>query len=150
MAWPWLLTLLKYGYVIVSVDVRGSGASYGTFRGLFSPEETNDAYDITEWLAVQPWSDGNIGMYGRSYMGITQFMAASKAPPHLKAIFPEMSEFDHYSFVYPGGVFHDDFFRQWGNMIKKLDTDGMAVTEDMNKAMLARSIEGTCSQSGRV
>jgi putative CocE/NonD family hydrolase len=141
LEWPWLQTLLKYGYVVVSVDVRGSGASYGTFRGLFSPEETNDAYDITEWLAVQPWSDGNIGMYGRSYMGITQFMAASKAPPHLKAIFPEMSEFDHYSFVYPGGVFHDDFFRQWGNMINMLDTDGMAVDEDQNEAMLQEALK---------
>jgi hypothetical protein len=139
--WSWLQTVLKYGYVIVSVDVRGSGASYGTFEGLFSPEETNDAYDITEWLATQPWSDGNIGMYGRSYMGITQFMAASKAPPHLKAIFPEMSEFDHYSFIYPGGVFHDDFFRQWGNMIKELDTDGMAVDEDMNKTMLQEALK---------
>ncbi len=141
LEWPWLQTLLKYGYVVVSVDVRGSGASYGTFRGLFSPEETNDAYDITEWLAVQPWSDGNIGMYGRSYMGITQFMAASKAPPHLKAIFPEMAEFDHYSFFYPGGVFQDDFFRQWGNMINMLDTDGMAVDEDQDKAMLQEALK---------
>ena len=120
LAWPWLRTVSRYGYVIVSVDVRGSGASFGTNRGPFSPEETRDAYDITEWLAVQPWSDGNIGMLGRSYMGITQFMAASTAPPHLKAIFPEMSEFDRYSFIYPGGVFHDDFFRQWGSMIKKV------------------------------
>jgi hypothetical protein len=139
--WPYILPLLKYGYVIVSVDVRGSGASFGKYLGLFSPEETNDAYDITEWLAAQPWSDGNIGMYGRSYLGITQYMAASKAPPHLKAIFPEMSEFDHYSFVYPGGVFHDDFFRRWGNMIKILDTDGMAVTEDLNKTKLQDALK---------
>ena len=39
-AWPWLRTLTKYGYILVSVDVRGSGASFGTFRGPFSPEET--------------------------------------------------------------------------------------------------------------
>ena len=139
--WPHILPLLKYGYVIVSVDVRGSGASFGKYLGLFSPEETNDAYDITEWLAAQPWSDGNIGMYGRSYLGITQYMAASEAPPHLKAIFPEMSEFDHYSFMYPGGVFHDDFFRRWGNMIKKLDTDGLAVTEDLNKTDLQDALK---------
>ena len=139
--WPYILPILKFGYVIVSVDVRGGGASYGKYVGLFSPEETNDAYDITEWLATQPWSNGNIGMYGRSYMGITQFMAASKAPPHLKAIFPEMAEFDHYSFIYPGGVFHNDFFRQWGNMIKKLDSDGMAVTEDLDKLMLQEALK---------
>lgn len=139
--WPWLQTVLKHGYVIVAVDVRGSGASFGTFRGPFSPEETNDAYDITEWLAVQPWSDGNIGMYGRSYMGIAQLMAASTAPPHLKAIFPEMAEFDHYSFFYPGGVFRDDFIRQWGVKIDMLDTDGLAVDEDADKAMLQAALK---------
>jgi putative CocE/NonD family hydrolase len=139
--WHWLQTLLKYGYVIVSVDVRGSGASFGTNRGLFSPEETRDAYDITEWLAVQPWSNGNIGMFGRSYLGITQYLAASTAPPHLKAIFPEMAEFDHYSFFYPGGVFHDDFIRQWGKVVKKLDADGSAVDVDTNKAMLQAALK---------
>ncbi len=139
--WHYLQTVLKYGYVIVSVDVRGTGASFGTYRDLFSPEETRDAYDITEWLAVQPWSDGNIGMFGRSYLGITQFMAASTAPPHLKAIFPEMSEFDRYSFIYPGGVFHDDFFRQWGNMINRLDADGSAVDEDLDRIMLQEALK---------
>jgi hypothetical protein len=139
--WHYPDTVWKYGYVIASVDVRGSGASFGTYRGLFSPEETRDAYDITEWLAVQPWSDGNIGMFARSYMGITQFMAASTAPPHLKAIFPEMSEFDHYSFIYPGGVFHEDFFRQWGNMVNRLDTDGSAVNEDPDKTMLQEALK---------
>jgi uncharacterized protein len=139
--WHYPDTVWKYGYVLVSVDVRGSGASFGTYRGLFSPEETRDAYDITEWLAIQPWSDGNIGMFARSYMGITQFMAASTAPPHLKAIFPEMSEFDHYSFIYPGGVFHEDFFRQWGNMVNRLDTDGSPVNEDPDRTMLQEALK---------
>jgi len=139
---PYLQTVLQYDYVIVSVDIRGTGASFGTYRDLFSPEETRDAYDITEWLAVQPWSDGNIGMFGRSYLGITQFMAASTAPPHLKAIFPEMSEFDHYSFNYPGGVFHDDFFREWGNMINMLDSDGLPVDEDIDRIMLQEALKG--------
>ena len=140
--WPYMQTILNYGYVIVAVDVRGSGASFGTYQGLFSPEETRDAYDITEWLAVQPWSDGNIGMFGRSYWGITQFMAASTAPPHLKAIFPEMSEFDHYSFIYPGGIFHEDFFRQWGNMVNRLDSDGLPVNEDPDGTMLQEALKG--------
>jgi uncharacterized protein len=140
--WPYMQTILNYGYVIVAVDVRGSGASFGTYLGLFSPEETRDAYDITEWLAIQPWSDGNIGMFGRSYWGITQFMAASTAPPHLKAIFPEMSEFDHYSFIYPGGIFHEDFFRQWGNMVNRLDSDGLPVNEDPDRTMLQEALKG--------
>ena len=138
---PYLETVLQYGYVIVSVDIRGTGASFGTFQDLFTPEDTSDAYDITEWLAVQPWSDGNIGMYGRSYMGITQFMAASAAPPHLKAIFPEMAEFDRYTFVSPGGVFHNDFFRQWGRNINELDASGLAVDDDTDQAMLQDALK---------
>jgi putative CocE/NonD family hydrolase len=139
--WHYLQTLLKHGYIIVSVDVRGSGASFGTYQGPFSPEETRDAYDITEWLAVQPWSNGNIGMYGRSYLGITQYMAASTAPPHLKAIFPEMAEFDHYSFFYPGGMFRDDFIRQWGKMLQTLDADGLPVEVDSNNTLLKEALK---------
>jgi uncharacterized protein len=139
--WSYLLNLVKYGYILVSVDARGTGASYGTFRGPFSPEETNDAYEITEWLAAQPWSTGKIGMYGRSYLGVNQYMAASKAPPHLKAIFPEMAEFDHYSLTYPGGVFHDEFFRQWGNKVKKLNTGGSPVTEDLDGSLLQAALK---------
>ena len=68
----WLHTLLRYGYVIAAVDVRGGGASYGTRNGPFTPEEAQDAYDITEWFAAQSWSNGKIGMYGGSYLGISQ------------------------------------------------------------------------------
>jgi hypothetical protein len=144
----WLQTVLKHGYVIAAVDVRGSGASYGTYQGPFSPEETRDAYDITEWLAVQPWSNGNIGMYGRSYLGITQYMAASTAPPHLKAIFPEMAAFDLYPFAYPGGVLHDDFLRRWGNLVKGLDATGAAVDEDTDRTMLREALQGHAANRG--
>ena len=96
--------LLKYGYVLAFVDVRGSGASLGSNDGPFSEAEANDAYDITEWLARQPWSNGRIGMFGTSYMGIAQYFAAARRPPSLKAIFPEKAMFDLYDFVRPGGI----------------------------------------------
>ena len=99
---PWLFEVVAHGYVVLSVDVRGGGASFGVNQGQFSQLEARDAYDVTEWIAVQPWCDGSVGMYGRSYLGITQYFAASQAPPHLKAIFPEMASFDHYSYVFAG------------------------------------------------
>src|SRR6188474_682615 len=68
--------LLKSGYIIAAVDTRGGGASFGTQPGFFSPAESQDAYEVTEWLGRQPWSTGNIGMTGRSYLGITQLFAA--------------------------------------------------------------------------
>lgn len=138
----WLQQVLKHGYIIAAVDVRGGGASYGSRQGPFTREEAQDAYDITEWLASQPWCNGKVGMYGRSYLGITQYMAAGKAPPHLKAIFPEMALFDGYSFVYPGGVFHYDFLATWSKMVKDMDNDKQVarVGEDLDGKMLEEAI----------
>ncbi|MCK4337438.1 MAG: CocE/NonD family hydrolase [Candidatus Aminicenantes bacterium] len=124
--------LLKRGYIIGVVDVRGAGASFGRSTGVFTKEETQDAYEITEWFAAQPWCDGNIGMFGGSYLGITQIMAASKKPPHLKAIFPMVALFDLYEFSIPGGVFRDDFIRTWGALTWQLDTQDIAAPVDMD------------------
>ena len=134
----WLQTIIKHGYIVASVDVRGGGASYGTRTGTFTPAEAQDAYDITEWFAAQPWCDGNIGMYGGSYLGITQYTAAGTAPPHLKAIMPQVSMFDLYSFVYPGGVFQDDFIVAWSDLVNQLDNEMPlpAVDEDTQQKML--------------
>jgi len=120
---PALRKILRHGYIIAAVDVRGSGASFGTRKGIFTPEEARDTYDVVEWFAEQPWCDGNIGMYGGSYLGITQYIAAGMAPPHLKAIMPVFAMFDLYSFAYPGGVLQDDFLNEWSQMVKKLDLE---------------------------
>jgi uncharacterized protein len=100
--------LVKYGYVVAIVDFRGLYASYGHNvaynRGEWLTAARRDAYDITEWLAGQPWSNGNIGMWGCSATGGSQLQAATTAPPHLKAIFPMSCEFDAYPFRVPGGM----------------------------------------------
>jgi putative CocE/NonD family hydrolase len=129
----WLTTMLKHGYVVVSVDVRGSGASFGTYDGPFSEKESQDAYDVTEWLAKQDWSNGKIGMFGVSYLAITQYMAASQKPPHLKAIIPEKAMFDFYSFGYPGGIFRQDFTFSWSNLTKSLSFLAPAPPVDEDK-----------------
>lgn len=118
---PWLQPVLKHGYIFASVDVRGTGASFGASLGSFTPQEARDAYDLTEWFAAQPWCTGKIGMYGISYLGITQYLAASQAPPHLTAVMPDMAMFDLYSFVFPGGVCQDDFLAGWSQLTRMLD-----------------------------
>jgi uncharacterized protein len=75
------------GYIHVIANVRGTGGSGGTF-GFFDAQERRDMYDLVEWAAGQPWSDGNVGMVGVSYFAMTQLEAAVEQPPHLKAIFP--------------------------------------------------------------
>jgi len=100
--------LVEHGYVVAIADFRGLYASYGTNVGYNRGEWTDaahwDAYDITEWLAMQPWSTGKVGMWGCSATGGSQLQAASTAPPHLKAIFPMSCEFDAYPFGVLGGV----------------------------------------------
>ena len=63
-----------------------------------------DAYDFIEWVAAQPWCDGNVGMIGISYFGSMQVLAAAERPPHLKAIFVSGGHYDFYETTYHGGV----------------------------------------------
>jgi putative CocE/NonD family hydrolase len=102
------LQLVKYGYNVAVVDFRGLYASYGRNRSYnrgewLAPART-DAYDMTEWFARQPYSNGRIGMWGCSATGGSQMQAATTLPPHLKAIMPMSAEFDVYPFEVYGGV----------------------------------------------
>ncbi len=127
---PTLQRLVKHGYVFVGVGVRGSGASFGRYEGLFSPAETQDASDIMDWLAAQTWSDGNLGMWGASYLGITQYMAASTGHPALKAIMPNVALLDMYDALYTGGIYRKDMFDHWGLLTRNLDRNFVATPVD--------------------
>jgi putative CocE/NonD family hydrolase len=96
--------LLEGGYVIAVADVRGKGASFGARRGFQDRTEALDGYDLVQWLAEQPWSNGRIGMYGCSYLGGTAVHVASTAPPALQAIFAGATDLDKFSFVRKGGI----------------------------------------------
>jgi predicted acyl esterase len=70
-----------------------------------------DSYDLIEWIAQQPWCDGNVGMVGISGFGAEQFNVAKQQPPHLKAIFPfdprgAYGKLGSFREEYPGGVLH--------------------------------------------
>jgi len=75
------------GYTHVIANLRGTCGSGGTFT-FFDAQERRDVHDLVEWVAAQPWCDGNVGMIGISYFAMTQLEAAVERPPHLKAIFP--------------------------------------------------------------
>ena len=95
------------GYVHVIGDLRGSGASEGEHVGNYNAGGVplgQDAYDLIEWVAEQPWCDGNVGMIGISYYGSMQVLAAAERPPHLKAIFVSGGHFDFYETTYHGGI----------------------------------------------
>lgn len=79
----------EHGYIFASVDSRGRGNSGGDFVPWF--REAEDGYDLVEWLAAQPWSNGHVGSWGGSYGGKNQWAWAALKPPHLRSIVPASS-----------------------------------------------------------
>jgi len=127
------LGLVKYGYVVGVVDQRGMYASYGTtYSG-----GSWDAYDMTEWFASQPWSDGNIGMWGCSATGASQLAAANLMPPSLKAIFPMSCGFSsRRGASLPADTPSYPSDTDKPGEIPANDAIAVAVDEDVDKAML--------------
>lgn len=107
------------GYATLLVDFRGLGSSSGVVWDAMDPREAKDGAEMVEWTAGQPWCDGNVGMWGMSYGGITSFKTAAAQPPHLKAIVPIMGSLDIYhDFLYPGGCLNClGAFGAWGSFM---------------------------------
>jgi putative CocE/NonD family hydrolase len=87
------LRMVEAGYAVAIQDVRGRFASGGTYDDLYL-HEAADGTDAVGWAATQPWSDGNVGMYGISYMGACQWLAAVSGHPALRALAPVTSPND--------------------------------------------------------
>lgn len=103
--------LAAHGYNVVVCNVRGTGDSGGVWTQASSPEEARDNYDLVEWLAAQPWSDGRVGQEGFSYGGFTTYRVAALRPPHLVAIAPQQSQSNLYlDDPYKGGIWSNS---QW-------------------------------------
>ena len=85
------------GIAGVRVDIRGSGESEGVIDGEYTPRELSDACEILEWIAAQPWSNGNVGMMGISWGGFNCLQVAALKPPQLKAVISIASTVDRYN-----------------------------------------------------
>jgi putative CocE/NonD family hydrolase len=102
----------RRGYMVVIQDVRGRWKSGGDFYP-FAHEEADGA-EAVEWAARLPGANGKVGMYGYSYPGATQLLAARARPPSLKAIAPGMTASQyHDSWTYQGGAFSLAFALSW-------------------------------------
>ncbi|MBA3822536.1 MAG: CocE/NonD family hydrolase [Ktedonobacterales bacterium] len=109
---PAILRFVRAGYAVVLQDVRGRFASAGDFTPF--AHEAADGADTVAWAAAQPWSTGRVGMIGGSYVGATQWLAATQAPPALAAIAPSLTASnlrDHW--VFHGGALEQGFLRYW-------------------------------------
>jgi uncharacterized protein len=100
---------VRRGYVQVFASVRGTGRSGGVFQ-MFDPQADQDLYEIIEWMAGQPWCDGNVGMFGVSWFAMAAQHAVHLKPPHLKCIFAPFAVSDMYrDAIYHGGILSHAF-----------------------------------------
>ena len=100
------------GYVVIAQDVRGRFTSEGDWYPFKS--ESQDGYDTVEWAAGLPYSNGKVGMFGGSYVGATQYLAAIAKPPHLAGICPTVTASNyHDGWTYQGGAFEQWFNESW-------------------------------------
>ncbi|GAA1139191.1 CocE/NonD family hydrolase [Nesterenkonia lutea] len=99
-----------HGYACIRVDLRGSGDSDGVMVDEYRPQEHEDAADVIDWLADQPWCDGNVGMMGISWGGFNSLQMAAFGPPALKAVISASATDDLYvdNMHYMGGALLGD------------------------------------------
>lgn len=129
---------IKRGYAHMIVDVRGTGSSQGSWDS-FGLNEQQDGKELVEWAARQPWSDGNIGLYGSSYRGINQLFTAALQPEGLKAIFPVVPMADMYrDIVMSGGMVNTGFIPLWLGLVST--TGLLPPTYTLSEPVLASSV----------
>ncbi len=89
--------LAGHGYAAIRVDMRGSGDADGILRDEYLRQEQDDALELLAWIADQPWCNGRIGMFGKSWGGFNSLQIAARRPPQLKAIIPMHFTDDRYA-----------------------------------------------------
>lgn len=123
------------GFAVVVQNVRGRFTSGGDFYPFVS--EAKDGYDTVEWAGTQPWSNGNVGTYGMSYYGSTQWLAAQESNAHLKAMIPINTSQDPYDRWIYSGIYHlnDVFVWSWWTRRK-----GLMSEKDLNAVNWAKAV----------
>ena len=100
------------GYVMVVQDCRGRGKSGGAWDPF--RYDVEDGFDTQEWVGQQPWSNGEIGTAGGSYVGWTQWASAAHASKHLRAMVPVVPFDNAYDIAHSGGAFQLALLMGWG------------------------------------
>lgn len=123
---------VKSGYAYVCMDVRGCGKSGGDFE-LLGPSEQKDLYDVIQWIAAQPWSNGKVGGIGQSYYCMSQWWMGILKPPALACLAAYDGLNDPYrASCYQGGIPGQFFPGYWWNqnrIINRWPANGAAPRE---------------------
>ncbi|WP_165960820.1 CocE/NonD family hydrolase [Actinocrispum wychmicini] len=119
------------GLALAVVDVRGTGASYGTWAVGWSRREIADIAEVVDWLVAQPWCTGAVGAWGKSYDANTALLLAAECHPAVRAVVPLFPDYDPFTQIHhPGGVLATAMISDWSRMVAALDRgDPSVITE---------------------
>ena len=115
---PWL----EADFVGCAVDVRGTTSSFGSRCMELGDDEQQDAEEIIDHVAAQPWCNGKIIATGTSYSANTADLVATRDCPGLVAVVPCAADFDWWENFWPGGVRNDLLLRAWAKAVHDIDT----------------------------
>jgi putative CocE/NonD family hydrolase len=122
-------TLLRAGYAVVDMDVRGTGASFGSRSREWAPDEAADAAAAIDWIVSRSWSDGRVAAVGVSYAGSAALLLAAHGHPALRAVAVQFCFFDLADdLVLPGGIRNTWIVERWGAMVHRLDRGRLPVS----------------------
>jgi putative CocE/NonD family hydrolase len=140
----------SHGYAIVLVDIRGTGASYGTWPYPWHKEANEDAREIIDWIVAQPWSNGKVAGYGISYLGTTAELLAVINHRAVKAIIPMFNHPDPYEDIaFPGGMLNERFIASWGYMDHVLDRNVVPNEFGLLGKLVVKGVKPVDGKSGR-
>lgn len=131
--------IVGHGYVVMTAARRGSGASFGRRRGYHDRTEAYDSYELTEWAAHQPWSNGKVGMFGCSNTGEAVLHAMTSLPPSLVAVFTGCFSWNKFDGFTRGGI-----IANWGTgPTRTIDEDmkSTPVQGDKDRVQLRQAAE---------
>jgi putative CocE/NonD family hydrolase len=138
------------GYALVYLDVRGTGASYGTWPYPWPEESIEDAREIVDWIIQQPWSDGMVAGFGISYLGTTAELLPAVEHPAVKAVIPMFNHPDGYlDIAFPGGVFNKRFLRDWGRFDLSLDHNEIPCEYGLRGRLIVKGVKPVDGSGGR-
>ena len=111
--------MASHGYVVIRPDMRGSGESGGLYFDEYEKQEQDDACEIIDWLSKQPWSNGAVGMYGKSWGGFNGLQVAFLQPPALKGVITLYSTDNRFTddVHYKGGCIANIQALNWANFM---------------------------------
>jgi putative CocE/NonD family hydrolase len=112
------------GYAFVYMDERGTGASFGTWPYPWSETSLADFHEVVDWVVDQYWSNGRVGAWGISYLGMSAQFLPTTGHPAVRAVIPAFTQYDVYTDIaFPGGLFSEWFVGNWSAATALLDAN---------------------------